>query len=261
MHPDNGGRLNGRVALITGTGGGMGREAALRFAAEGALIAGCDVNGGGNEETVALVRQAGGDMIASTVDLGDPAQSQAWIENAATFYGRIDILYNNASAARFAPIADLSIEDWQFTIRNELDLVFYATKFAWPHLAASKGERRGGVIINTASIAGLRASGSAGIGAHAATKGAIHAFTRQCALEGAEQGIRAVSISPGFTLTPGTAMIKENPAVHDALVASTPLHRVATPADIIAMAVFLASDEASYITGTDIVIDGGKICG
>jgi NAD(P)-dependent dehydrogenase (short-subunit alcohol dehydrogenase family) len=246
-------RFVDKVVLITGTGGGMGREAALRFAAEGAAVAGCDVKAEGNEETAKRVRERGGRMRADTVDLGDPEQCRAWIERAAEQFGRIDILYNNASAARFGTIAELSVEDWHFTLRNELDLVFYATKFAWPHLA-----RNGGVIINTASVAGLRATASAGIGAHAATKGAVHAFTRQAALEGATHGIRAVSISPGFTLTPGTAMISENPAVRDALIASVPLRRIALPADIVGTVLFLASDEAAYITGTDIVIDGGK---
>jgi meso-butanediol dehydrogenase / (S,S)-butanediol dehydrogenase / diacetyl reductase len=130
------GSLKDRVALITGTGGGQGREAALKFASEGALVFGCDVKVEGNAETVELVRRAGGKMVGKApVDLGNPGEAKAWVEEAASAHGRIDILYNNAASPRLGPIADISIEDWHFTIRNELDLVFLTTKFAWPHLA------------------------------------------------------------------------------------------------------------------------------
>ncbi|OYX92090.1 MAG: dehydrogenase, partial [Caulobacter sp. 35-67-4] len=128
-------RLEGRVALISGTGGGQGRAAALRFAADGAVIVGCDVNDEAGAETARLVRDSGGVMTTMVCDLGDPEGARAWVDGAVADHGRIDIVYNNASAARFGSIADLSIEDWRFTIRNELDLVFLTTKFAWPHLA------------------------------------------------------------------------------------------------------------------------------
>jgi meso-butanediol dehydrogenase/(S,S)-butanediol dehydrogenase/diacetyl reductase len=193
------GRLAGRVALISGTGGGQGRAAAILFASEGALIAGCDVNGDGDAETAELVRKAGGRMTTQVRDLGDPEQAREWVERAAAEYGRIDIVYNNASASRMAPVADLSIEDWRFVIRNELDLVFFTTKYAWPHLA-----KQGGVVINVASVAGWHGSHSAGMTGHSAAKGAIIAMTRQWALEGAPVNIRAVIISPGFIVTPGS---------------------------------------------------------
>src|SRR5690606_34072411 len=105
-------RFQDRVVLITGTGGGMGREAALRFAAEGARVVGCDVKADGNRETVELVRQRGGTIdTMEPVDLGDPAQARRWVEDAAALHGRIDILYNNASACRFAPIGEFPIEE------------------------------------------------------------------------------------------------------------------------------------------------------
>ncbi len=245
-------RLEGRVALISGTGGGQGRAAALRFAADGAIVVGCDVSGAADTETVRLVTEAGGVMTTMVCDLGDPAEAQAWVNRAVSDHGRIDVVYNNASAAKFGSIADLSIEDWRFTIRNELDLVFLTTKFAWPHLA-----KRGGAIVNVASTAGWQGSRGNGTVAHNATKGGVIAMTRQMALEGAPLGIRANSISPGFIITPGTRAFAENPAVRAQLTNSIPLGRPGEPEDVVGMAAFLASDEAAFITGTDIIIDGG----
>ncbi|WP_326731687.1 SDR family NAD(P)-dependent oxidoreductase [Streptomyces phaeochromogenes] len=140
-------RLDGRVALITGTGGGQGRAAALHFAGQGALIVGCDLDAESAEETAAAVKATGGQMTTNApVDLGDSAAARAWVERAAAAHGRIDIVYNNASATRFGPVDMLSDDDWRFTMRNEIDLVFHVTRAAWPHLA-----ERGGVIINVAS--------------------------------------------------------------------------------------------------------------
>ncbi|KKD06653.1 SDR family NAD(P)-dependent oxidoreductase [Streptomyces sp. WM6386] len=247
------GRLEGRVALITGTGGGMGRAAALRFAEEGAVIVGCDLNLEANEETAAAVKAADGRMSAAApVDLGDSAAARTWVEQAAEEHGGIDIVYNNASAARFGPVGTLPEEDWHFTVRNEVDLVFYVTQSAWPYLT-----QRGGVVINIASLAGHTASRAVPMLAHAATKGAILAMTRQLAAEGAPHGIRAVSISPGVIETPGTAGQFADPVVLDALRAQLLVPRPGLPKDVVGLAAFLASDEASYITGTDFVVDGG----
>lgn len=244
--------LEGRVALISGTGGGQGRAAALRFAAAGAIVAGCDINTDANAETAGSVRAAGGVMSVSERDLGDPEGARAWIGGAIADHGRIDILYNNASAARFGSIGEFSIEDWRFTVRNEMDLVFFATKFAWKHLQV-----RGGVVLNVASTAGWQGSRANGAIAHSATKGAVIAMTRQMAVEGAPLGIRANSISPGFIVTPGTRAFVEDPVVKALLTASIPLGCPGEAEDVVGMAVFLAGDEASFITGADILIDGG----
>ena len=247
------GRLEGKVALITGTGGGQGRAAAFRFAQEGARIAGCDLDARANRDTATQVEGAGGAFHGrEPVDLGDADGARRWVEDGASHYGRIDVVYNNASAARFAPIGEHSVEDWRFTIRNELDLVFYVTRFAWPHLA-----RRGGVILNVASVAGMIGSRMSPMLAHAATKGGVIAMTRQLAVEGAPHGIRAVSISPGAIETPGTAELFANPAVRDAVISQNLIARLGQPRDVVDLAVFLASDEASFITGANFVVDGG----
>jgi meso-butanediol dehydrogenase/(S,S)-butanediol dehydrogenase/diacetyl reductase len=150
--------LAGKVALITGTGSGQGRAAARLFADEGALVVGCDLRRDA-DETEQLVRAAGGRMASTSgVDLADPIQAERWISQAARDHGGVDVLYNNASAATFAPVAEMSDEQWRATLQNELDLVFFACRTAWPHLVS----RGGGTILNVGSIQGMRALPAAG---------------------------------------------------------------------------------------------------
>lgn len=247
-------RLEGKIALITGIGGGMGRAAALRFAAEGARVVGCDLFEEGAAETVRLVTEAGGEIVNfAPVNLADASESAAWIDAAAAVYGGIDILYNNASTPRFGAIDEISIEDWNFTINNELNLVFYATKAAWPHLVASRG-----VIVNVGSIAGTRGVEFMAQNAHGTAKAGVINLTQQLAVEGGKHGIRAVCVSPGFTVTPSTAwLVDSGPQALLDNLARIPLGRVGQPEDIVNAAVFLASDEASWITGINLVVDGG----
>jgi meso-butanediol dehydrogenase / (S,S)-butanediol dehydrogenase / diacetyl reductase len=224
------GRLAGKVALITGTGGGQGRSAALLFAAEGATVVGCDLKADGAAETLELVRAAGGRMDSTApLDLTDEAAVRAWVDDAVQRHGRIDVLYNNAGATRFDRIEDQPYEDWHFTLRSELDVVFLATKYAWPHL-----KRRGGSVILVGSTAGLTGSMTLMRSAHTATKGGVIALTRQLAAEGAWHGIRVNCISPGMILTPATQDdIFGNPehpmyGIRDHI----PLGRIGTPDDI-----------------------------
>jgi meso-butanediol dehydrogenase/(S,S)-butanediol dehydrogenase/diacetyl reductase len=250
------GRLDHKVALITGVGGGMGRAASLRFAAEGARVVGCDLSADTAEETARLVRDAGGEMIVSTpVDLGDAAAAAAWVEHGVAAFGGADILYNNASSPRFGAVDELSIEDWDHTMRNELDLVFYASRAIWPHF-----KRRGaGVILNVGSIAGIRGVEFMPQNAHGTAKGGVLSLTQQLAAEGGRFGIRAVAVSPGFTVTPQTAwLVESGPQAFKDNIARIPLQRVGQPDDIVNAAVFLASDEASWITGVNLVVDGGQ---
>ncbi|MXG88299.1 SDR family NAD(P)-dependent oxidoreductase [Nocardioides flavescens] len=248
------GRLEGKVALITGIGAGMGREAARRFAAEGARVVGCDLDADGLEETLALVRAEGGDASgAAPVDAGDAVAVREWIDAAARSHGGVDVLYTNASVQRFGAIDELSVEDWDFAIDMELNLVFYAVRAAWPHL-----KQRGGVVVTVGSIAGIRGVEFMPQNAHGAAKAGVINLTQQLAVEGGPHGIRAVCVSPGFVETAATRFLVEDPP--PALRATwdrIPLRRVGRPEDVVSAAVFLASDEASWITGVNLVVDGG----
>jgi NAD(P)-dependent dehydrogenase (short-subunit alcohol dehydrogenase family) len=246
------GRLEGKVVVITGTGGGgSGRAAALRFAREGARVVGCDVVAA--QETLDAVSAAGGSMVSlHPCDLAEADQAAALIARAVDAYGTIDVLYNNAATGHFAPVGEMTFAQFQYTMDRLVTIVFHVVDAAWPHLVAG-----GGAIITTASVGGMRASKGNGALALAAGKGGIIAMTRQLAGEGGPHGIRANSISPGFVETPVTRAFLGDPAFRGAVEEKLMLGRWGQPEDIANAALFLASDEASWITGTNLVIDGG----
>jgi NAD(P)-dependent dehydrogenase (short-subunit alcohol dehydrogenase family) len=168
------GILDEKVVLITGTGGGLGRVAAQTFAREGAKVVGCDINVDANNETVELVRRAGGEMTGiAPIDLTHPEQARKMVEDAVAAYGRVDVVYNNASRPYFGPMPDFSIDDWRATITGELDIPFFVSKFAWPHLV----RRGGGVIINVASMADMIAGETPPMVGHVAAKAGVIAMT------------------------------------------------------------------------------------
>lgn len=248
-------RLDGRIALITGTACGQGRSAALRFAAEGATVVGGDLLHPAALETERLVTEAGGTAYTppDSLDATQPESVRAWIDAAAREFGRIDILYANAGAVRFGAVDIQPYEEYAFTLRAELDSVWLAAHHAWPHLKAGHG-----TILTVGSTAGLTGSLTNRRTAHSASKGGVIALTRQLAAEGAEFGIRANCLSPGMIDTEGSRgdlLADDHPM--RAIARHVPLGRLGTPDDVINAAVFLASDEAAYITGANLVIDGG----
>ena len=250
------GRLDGKVTLITGTAMGMGRTAALLFAAEGATVVGCDLNEEMSAETVQMVQDAGGKMVATApVDLSDFEQTKAWIDGTMAEFGRIDVLYNNASSPRVGPFVDLTLDDWHYTIQNELDLIFYACKAVWPHMIASGG----GAIINTSSISAIRGAAFFQQAAHGAAKGGVLSVTNHLAAAGGPHRIRANAILPGLIRTPSTEFLfatEESPG--SMLAAANPLGRVGYAEDVAKLALFLASDDAWYINAAAIPVDGGQ---
>lgn len=247
--------LEGKVALISGTAGGMGRAAALVFAAAGARIAGCDLDADGDGETARMVAEQGGVMTSlAPVDLTSADGAREWVQRAVADHGAVDVLYNNASVARVGPWEELDFEQWRFAMTYELDIVFLSTRAAWPYLVS----RGGGVIINIASVAAHRGASFVHQHAHGAAKGAVAAFTRHLVVSGAPHGIRANTISPGMIRTPATAAFVDDPGGPIATVlAAIPAGRVGAPEDVARVAAFLASDGASYINGADIPVDGG----
>ena len=250
------GRLAHKVALISGTGGGQGRVAARMFAREGATVVGCDINADTARETEALLRADGLEMLSlAPVDLAVPAEARRWVEAAVEAHGGVDLLYNNASTPRFGPFADVPVEDYSFTLRNELDVVWHSTQAAWPHLVA----RGGGAILNVSSqnaFCGFRRLPAA---AHAASKGAVLGMTAQLAAEGAAVNIRVNCVSPGVIASPP---VLELLAIGDdsplrEIVNATATHQPGQPEDIVYAAIYLLSDEAKWVTGSNLVVDGG----
>jgi meso-butanediol dehydrogenase/(S,S)-butanediol dehydrogenase/diacetyl reductase len=249
-------RLAGKVALVTGTAGGIGRATALTLAREGAAVVGCDLDPDGSAETVRLA----GEMTAmAPVDLSAEAGANAWVADAVAAYGGVDILVNNASAIRFGPITTLSWDDWAFTIRNELHIVFLVTRAVWPHLVARDPIARGtGSVVNIASITATRGAFFMPQNAHGAAKGGVLALTYQLVTEGGPHGIRVNAVSPAMTATPQTAPLLADPGGPFAgELARIPLGRVGRPEDVANAVLFLASDEAAHVSGANIPVDGG----
>jgi NAD(P)-dependent dehydrogenase (short-subunit alcohol dehydrogenase family) len=255
VEPMTGKRLAGKRVLLTGTAGGQGAAAQRLFAEEGARVIGCDVQAGASEATASELRAEGLDVDGWQVDLSDPDAARDWVESAAARLGGIDVLYNNAAGFGFAPFAEMTLDLWRHVMRVELDIIFHTTQPAWRFLCDG-----GGVVINTASYSALRGIEPLGQAAHAAAKGGVIALTRTLATEGAKDAVRANSISPGFVSSPAT-----DAAVDDAgrawQMSKHLIQRPGTGKDIAYLALYLASDESSWVTGQNFSIDGGATAG
>jgi NAD(P)-dependent dehydrogenase (short-subunit alcohol dehydrogenase family) len=246
-------RLSGKICIITGTGGSMGRAAALAFAREGASIVGCDLNVESAEATVQAVRREGGTMESlQPCRLSNAAECQALADFAVRTFGRVDVLFNNAAMAYFNWLEDITDDEWERNRRDEVDLVFYLTRAVWPHLKRSRG-----VVVNTASLTALMSFKNLGSLAHTTAKAGIIGMTRQLAMEGREHGIRANSISPGVIETNQTREQLKDPEWASYMLGKTLLGRLGRPEEVASVALFLACGDSSYVTGVDIVVDGG----
>jgi NAD(P)-dependent dehydrogenase (short-subunit alcohol dehydrogenase family) len=247
-------RLDGKVALITGTARGLGRAAALRFAAEGALVVGGDLLHEEALETQRLVAREGGTILTpGALDVTDEDSVWSWTKEAVDAFGGVDIVYANAGAVRFGTIGSQHYEDFAFTVRAELDSVWLTVRAAWLHLLRSRG-----CVLTVGSTAGVAGSLTNPRTAHSAAKGAVIALTRQLAAEGAPHGVRVNCVSPGLIDTEGS---RENLLADDhprrGIACHVPLGRVGSTDDVVNAAVFLTSSEAAYITGAHLVVDGG----
>ena len=250
------GRLAGKVCVVTGSGGSIGRATALRLASEGAAVLGSDIAVDGSRETVRAVAAAGGDMVSlEPIDLTSVRDCERVVDAAIGRYGRVDVLVNNGAMAYFAWIGGMTDETWSRTIDQELNLVFLMTRAAWPHLIASDR----GAIVNVASMAAWIAIKDAPGLAHSTAKGGVLSMTRHLAMEGAPHRLRANSVSPGTIESAQTKVLLDDPEQGRAQLDRAMMRRMGRPEEVASVIAFLASDDASYGTGADIRVDGGVL--
>jgi NAD(P)-dependent dehydrogenase (short-subunit alcohol dehydrogenase family) len=254
-------RLRGKTALVTGAGSGIGQATAVLFGAEGARVAVTDLDGGRADAVAGRIRDQGGECFARVLDVRLEADWTAAIADVVVRWGGLDVLVANAGISFARPIWEMSLEEWRRVQSVNLDGAFLGTKHA---VRAMREQGRGGSIVIVSSASGVKAS--AGASAYGASKAAVRQLARAVALECARDGIRVNTVVPAGVVTPmweGMPFFQElarergEAGAWEALAADTPLGRFADPQEIAAGILFLASDESSYVTGTDLVIDGG----
>jgi len=250
-------RVKDKVAIITGAASGIGRATAQLFAREGAkVVVTTDTNIPGAEETVASITSAGGEAIFIQQDITNEADWKTVIDKTLKTYGRLDILVNNAGIMIAKEIENTSLEEWRRVMKVNLDGVFLGTKYA---IGAMK-KSGGGSIINMSSALGLVGNFDH-TSAYSASKGGIRLFTKAAAMEysksGLDYNIRVNSVHPGVIETPMAAPVFENEEFRKEMEEGHPIGRLGNPMDIAYGVLYLASDESSFVTGTELVIDGG----
>jgi NAD(P)-dependent dehydrogenase (short-subunit alcohol dehydrogenase family) len=245
------GRLDGKVCVITGAGGGMGREAAVLFCSEGAKVCAADVDGGAAKQTAADA----GEAFALQVDVADEASVQEMYEQTAATYGGVDVLYNNAgiSPADDGSILETELDAWERVQAVNTRGVYLCCKHGIPHLL----ERGGGSVINVASFVALVGAATSQI-SYTASKGAVLSLSRELAVQFARRGVRVNALCPGPVETPLLLRIfGDDPAAYERRRVHLPMGRLAKPREIVNAALFLACDESSYVNGATFLVDGG----
>ena len=245
-------RLDGKVALVTGAARGQGEAHVRRFVAEGAKVVATDVL---SDEGEALAAELGEDVIFEPHDVADESQWATVVKRAEGTFGGIDVLVNNAGIARMAPLVDMTTDDYLDVIKVNQVGVFFGMRAVAPVM----GRRGGGSIINISSVDGM--AGMANVIGYVASKFAVRGMTKTAAVELGPLGIRVNSVHPGGVDTPMIRPPGLEEVDYDAMFARLPVPRCGTPEDIASLVLFLASDESSYITGSEHIIDGGLLAG
>jgi len=249
------GLVQGKIALITGGGSGIGRAAALALAKEGATVAVSDILAAGGEETVRLIQAAGGEATFIKADVAKAAEVEALINKVVQTYGRLDCAVNNAGIeGEMTTTVDCSEENFDRIIAVNLKGVWLCMKHEIPQML----KQGGGAIVNTASVAGL--IGFQGLPAYVASKHGVNGLTKTAALEYAKQGIRVNAVCPGVIHTPMLdRLFTSRPGAGETIAAMEPVGRLGKPEEIAAAVVWLCSDAASFVTGLPMAVDGGLI--
>jgi NAD(P)-dependent dehydrogenase (short-subunit alcohol dehydrogenase family) len=242
------GRLEGKVAIITGAASGIGKAHAEIFAREGAKVVVTDINDAGGEEVVQCIKAAGGDAIYLHQDVSSESEWKTVVDKTVEHFGSLTTLVNNAGYNEMRGVEDETLAGWEGMIAVDQTGVWLGMKAAMPHLKASGN----GAIVNISSVFGLMGSGTC-IAFHAA-KGGVRVMSKAAAIDYADQGVRVNSIYPGMTDTP--ALDGMPPDERAAVRTSIPMKRIGRPEEVAYAGLFLCSDEASYITGAEIVVDG-----
>jgi 3-oxoacyl-[acyl-carrier protein] reductase len=244
-------RLENKVAIITGAGSGIGKETALLFAEKGAKVVVADVNVKGGEETAAEIKKNGGEAFFFKLDVTNREQSKQMTKEILEKYGRIDVLINNAGIVQDAFLSKMTEEQWDKVINVNLKGVFNCTQ-AVVEVMMNQGN---GAIINTSSIVGL--NGNVGQANYAATKAGLIGMTKTLAKELGKKGIRVNAVAPGFIATPMTSNVPEK--ILEMMKEKTPLRRLGEPKDVAYAYLYLASDEANFVNGAVLCVDGGLV--
>jgi NAD(P)-dependent dehydrogenase (short-subunit alcohol dehydrogenase family) len=247
-------RLSNKVALITGAGSGIGRESALLFAKEGAKVVVVDINSAAGQETISLIKAAGGEAAFTATDVSKAVEARAMIEFAEKNFGKLNVLFNNAGIFpdKDGSVLETDEEVWDLVMNVNLKGVFFGCKYGIPALLRSGG----GSIINTASFVALMGAATSQI-AYTASKGGVLAMTREMAVEFARKNIRLNAICPGPVETPLLAQLLSDPARRQRRMVHIPMGRLARAREVAQAALFLASDESAYINGATFTVDGG----
>jgi NAD(P)-dependent dehydrogenase (short-subunit alcohol dehydrogenase family) len=245
-------RLKNRVALITGGASGIGRATAELFVREGARVAVADYSKDGGQDTVKAIKEAGGDAMFTPVDVSDSAQVTRMVDAVLQAYGRIDILFNGAGILYYGTVLETDEQAWNRVLSINLTGTYLCCRTVLPHMI----RQGGGSIINVASTVGAH-DACANAVAYVTSKGGVTLFTRAMAIDHAKQGVRVNALVPGATDTP---MIRNAiaPEALEALAASHPIGRLGRPEELAKAVLFLASDDASFVTGTAMYVDGGQ---